>query len=248
VLTAVEDRIVPPLSPVVPPHVHVVVVSPTAVSSSIVLLLSLQKGSAAGWEDVEPFPESRGVLAGTLITTVTTQVNIQVTAGSAGQLPGAATGPLTGVHVMVWDSAISAFERLDVNTVEDLGAGVYRILLNSAPSKVLAVNDRISPATARRDTLAAAIVEYFDSLGPGEVVNLDTDVRGSVAFRQPIPSEELPSRAGQSVITFIADALGSALADAQLDTISTSTPPVPSDPIDGPGLIVVGHVNVLPLT
>jgi hypothetical protein len=80
------------------------------------------------------------------------------------------------------------------------------------------------------------------------VVDLTTDVRGSVAFRRPIPSEEFPARAGQSIITFISEALGSALADAQLDVISVSTPSVPTDPLDGPELIVPGKLNVLPLT
>jgi Baseplate J-like protein len=248
VLTAVEDRIVPPASPVVPPHVHVVVVAPQARSTNMVLLLDLLRGSATGWEDVEPFPSSRGALSSVAITTVTSQSNFQITSGAAGQLPGAVAGPLAGVHLMVWNDAISAFERLDVSTVEDLGAGVYRVLLSAAPVKTLVVGDYVSPSTARRDAIAQGVTEYFDSLGPGEVVDLDTDVRGSVAFRRPIPSEEAPQRAGQAVINFITESLGSALADAQLDVISVSTPSVPTDPLDGPELLVPGKLNVLPLS
>lgn len=248
VLTAVEDRIVPPASPVVPPHVHVVVIAPQTRSTNMVLLLSLLKGSGSGWEDVEPFPSSRGALSAVAITTLTTQQDFRITAGAAGQLPAGVAGPITGVHLMVWNDATSAFERLIVNTVTDVGGGVYHVLLTSAPGKILALGDYISPATNRRDAIAQGANEYFDSLGPGEVVDLTTDVRGSVAFRRPIPSEEFPSRAGQSIITFISEALGSALADAQLDVISVSTPTVPTDPLDGPELIVPGKLNVLPLT
>jgi hypothetical protein len=95
--------------------------------------------------------------------------------------------------------------------------------------------------------LADAVSAYFDSLGPGEVVPLATDERGARAYRNPIPSEEAPARAGQGIITIIGEALGSALADATLASISVSNTTVPSDPILGPSLIVAGKFAVYPL-
>ncbi len=247
VLQAVTDYLVPPASPVVPPHARVLVVPPQERTTDVVLLLSLLKGSDIGWEDAEPFPESRGALDAVMITTLTSQVNFRVTAGAAGQLPGGETGPLAGVNLMVWDPDEATFVELSVNTVEDLGAGVYRVLLNAPPAKTLALNDYVSPLTQRRDTLVAGVVSYFDSLGPGEVVNTAADPRGAFAFRRPRPNEEFPSRAGQSVITFVSEALGSALADATLDRISVTTPTVPSDPGDGPELIILSKLAVYPL-
>lgn len=247
VLLAVTEYLVPPASPVVPPQVDVRVVAPVAVLTNLVLLLSLLRGSTVGWADPEPFPESRGAAEAVKITTLTTQVNFRVTAGSAGQLPGGAAGPLTGVSLMVWNPTTSAFEELDVNTVQDLGAGVYAVLLNTAPTKTLALNDYISPRTQRNVALVEGVVAYFDGLGPGELVDLATDPRGATAFRRPQPSEEFPMRAGQSIISDVAETLGSALADATLDNISVSLPTVPADPLDGPELLVLGKLAIYPL-
>jgi hypothetical protein len=95
---------------------------------------------------------------------------------------------------------------------------------------------------ARRDELAAAVTAYFDSLGPGEVVDLAADERGSRAFRNPVPNEEYPQRASQSIVSAIRDALGSPISDALLTSISASAPSVPADPVSGPFLLVAGKV------
>lgn len=247
ILAAVTAKLVPPGSDVVPPHVHVLVVAPVAVTTDAVLLLSLLKGTAAGWADVEPFPSSRGALSSVVITTLTTQTNFEITSGAAGQLPGGVAGPLSGVSLMAWNEATSRFESLDVNTVTDSGGGVYVVTLNSAPSFTLATGTFISPDTARRVAIAEGIEAFFDSLGPGEVVDTGTDSRAVTAFRRPRPSEEYPQRAGQTIVTFVSDALQSAAADIQLDVVSVATPAVPTDPADGPNQLVVGGINVLPI-
>lgn len=247
VLAAVTARLVPPGSDVFPPQARVLVVAPQATSSNALLLLSLLEGTSAGWADVEPFPTSRGALSSIVITTLNSQTDFEITSGAAGQLPGGVSGPLAGVSLMAWNPATSRFEALDVNTVEDTGAGVYAVLLNSAPSFTLVVGSFISPDTALRDTIAEGVEEYFDSLGPGEVVTLDTDSRGATAFRRPRPAEEYPQRAGQAMVTFVSDAIQAAAADIQLDVISVATPAVPTDPADGPELLVIGGLNVLPL-
>lgn len=54
-------------------------------------------------------------------------------------------------------------------------------------------------------------------------------------------------RAGQSIISDVAETLGSALADATLDNISVSLPTVPADPLDGPELLVLGKLAIYPL-
>jgi uncharacterized phage protein gp47/JayE len=248
VLTAVTERVVPPASPVVPPHVRVMVVAPVPATTDVALLLSLLKGSSVGWADADPFPPwPNGAVDFVEITLVTTQLNVRVDTGTAGQLPGGVAGPLTGVSLMVWKATTGGFEVLDVASVADLGGGIYRIILNAPASFTLALGDLISPLTLRHSAIALGARNYFDSLGPGEVVNLSSDPRGVSAFRRPPPSEEFPARAGQAIITDISEALGSALADAQLDQITVAVPTVPSDPSDGPELIVIGKLAVYPL-
>jgi len=147
----------------------------------------------------------------------------------------------------VWDESTSTFEDLHVDEVEELSpseSGRYLVSLSQAPTRALTLGDWVSPDMQRRDALAAAVRLYFDSLGPGEVVDLSTDERSSRAYRNPMPNEEAPQRAGYGAITTIAEALGSPISDAELVSFSVSAPPVPADPIDGPNLIVPGNFSV----
>lgn len=240
VLLLVQAAIVPPGSPDIPAQAFVVVLPDTPEPTNTVVQLALRKGSAAGWTDLQPFPPL-GTLPGghVAVSLVSTPTDFRITTSGAGQLPGGATS-INGVGLMVWDVPSSRFVTLQVATVSDLGAGVYRVLLSTAPVHTIAVGDWVSPASLQQDALAEAVEAYFDSLGPGEVVTLTTDVLGARAFRRPIPSEEYPSRAGQSLITFIAEALGAVASDATLASNTVSTPTVPSDPIDGPSRISLG--------
>lgn len=247
VLSAATLALVPPGSPLVPGRGHTVVVPPQPEASNVVLRLAQPYGSEAGWTDAAPFPPIIAGVSPVTITGLSTQTDFEITAEDPGLLPGAASSS-TDVHLMVWNDATSRFEALDVSTVTDLGGGVYRVQLAEAPAKTLASGDYISPDMGRREALADAVTAYFDSLGPGEVVNLATDERGARAFRQPVPEEESPARAGQSIVNVIGEGLGSTLSDAQLALVSVSTPSLPSDPVDGPKLIVAGRVAVYDLT
>jgi hypothetical protein len=243
VLSAVTGLLVPPGSPVIPGRAHVVVLPVQTEASDLVVHLAQPLGSDAGWADLEPFPPANGASACTLVF-LNSQTNFLINTGITGQLPGGVTGPIGDVHLMVWDPETSTFEALNVLTVEDIGAGAYEVVLAQAPAKTLAVGDWFSPDMARRDVLAAGLVAYFDSLGPGEVIDLENDERSVRAYRNPVTSEEYPSRAGQSALTYLADALGSPLSDATLASISLSNPSMPDDPIDGPNLIVAGKFAV----
>jgi dihydroxyacetone kinase-like predicted kinase len=64
----------------------------------------------------------------------------------------------------------------------------------------IAVGDWISPDMTRRVTLAEGAESYFDSLGPGELVELDTSPLAVRAFRRPSPNEERPYRAGATLL------------------------------------------------
>lgn len=250
VLSAVSAVVVPPGSPFLSPAAFVVVVPPVAESCDLSLSLALRKGSSTGWADLEPFPPARpapavtGFVEGAVgINAVLSPTLFRIALDAAGLLPGGAT-ELAGVSLMVWDVATSDFELLSAATVTDLGTGAYEIELVSAPSHTLAVGDVISPATGRALAIAQGVEAYFDSLGPGEVVDLATSALAVRAFRFPLPVQEYPSRAGVQVLNYVADALGEGGADFSLGAISASAPFIPFEPIDGPSLLTLGKLGV----
>lgn len=245
-LTAATAYLTPPASPVVPSRPFVVVVPPVGELTNMVMALALPRASPAGWTDLTPFPPlGAATTEECTITTITTQQDIEITTtAGAGQLPGGVTGPLAGVSLMVWWPLTSEFVVLDVDTVEDVGGGVYNVLLGTAPSVTLFVGQFVGPATARHPAISEAVVAYFDSLGPGEVIDLAADVRSSRAFRRPKPSEESPSRSGQAILTVISEALGAPLADSSLAKNTVTTPTLPANVTDGPRLLAPFSVGV----
>ncbi len=246
-LAAATAVLVPPGSAEIPARAFFAVLAPTSQPSDVVCQLGQRKRSAAGWQDVQPFPPIRAGGVAVAVTLVTTQVNFRVTTDGAGDLPNGVAGPLSGIHLMIWDVPTSRFVDLAVDTVEDLGSGVYRVLLLSPSSHTVALGDWVSPGMERRVALAEAAESYFDSLGPGELVDLATSSLAVRAFRRPSPEEERPYRAGSSLLTFLAEGLGAALSDSLLASISDTVPDVPLDPIDGPALLTLGKFAVYDL-
>jgi len=240
-LTDLTAYLVPPASPVVPAVPLVVVVPVVQQPADMVLSLSMPLGTTSGWTDPDPWPTQAGGVA-TLISAVTTQTQFRITT-SGGGLPSGITAP----SLMAWDEAASAWETLDVQSVTLFAPGVYDVVLNSAPTMTLVGGQAISPDAGRADTISDAITAYFDSLGPGEVVDLTTDSRAHRAFRYPQPTEEYPQRAGSSVTNYLHDALKSTLADSVLEACTAGTPVVPASPLSGPALVVAGVVGIYPL-
>jgi hypothetical protein len=239
-ISAATLYLTPPASPVVPTPPHVVLTGCTAEPSNAVLSLALPVGRTSGWEDLTPWPgESSG--AGAVISAVTTQTYFEVT--TTLPLPTGVTAP----SLMVWNALTSRFEKLLVTSVITGGGNLWEVELSAPPTKTLAVGDLISPYTRRHTIIAETIEAYFDSLGPGEVIDLSTDLRAHRAFRWPEPHEELPQRAGAGVLALLQDALGSSLATSTLESMSVGTPSLPTEPVDGPSLIVAGKVGIYAL-
>jgi hypothetical protein len=236
-LLAARGYLVPPNSPVVPARAFIAVTTFTPRSADTIVQLAQVKGNNAGWKDPIPWP---GITAApAAIVTVTNQTTFRTHSDTA--LSNATPA------MMVWNVDTSRFEALKVASVVDAGGGNFDVLLQQAPTKVLVVGDWISPEMIRRDTVAVAAEEYFDSLGPGEVVDLAVDTRADRAARFPDPAEEFPSRGGQALVTAISDGLGATVSAGLLFSMSATTPALPSDAIDGPGKLTLGKLAVYDL-
>ena len=239
VLTAVRAYLVPPGSPVVPEHVHVLVVPPVPQASNVLLNLAMAKGRTSGWTDRVPWPTYSGTVSS--ITHVTTQVSFRIHSDSA--LPAGVTAPA----LMIWNAGTSRFESLAVQSVSSFGGGQYTVTLSQQPATEVAVDGYVSPDTERRDQIAESVEVYFDERGPGEIIDLNNDKRSHRAFRFPKPFEEWPQLAGSGIATALQDALGVALASADLISMSVTSPSLPSDPVLGPSMITLGKLAVYAL-
>ena len=247
-LAAAVAYLTPPASPVLPARPYVLIVAPQAPSiafaaTNLTLRLSLPTGQAGGWTDYTPWPETTTGVASALITNVTDQQHFKLTipAGTPG-LPSGVAAPA----LMVFNDATSRFEKLNVTSVTLSGGLVYDVVLSAAPAKFLVVNDVISPDAGRRITIAEAIESYFDALGPGEVV-ATTDSRYHRAVRFPLVSEQYPQNVGDSILTYLLDALGAAMSDGDVIAATNTSPPVPTTPGQGPHQCFLGKVGVYPL-
>jgi hypothetical protein len=236
-LAKVTSYLTPPGSPVVPVPPHIVVVPCVAAPTNMVLALSMPKGRSSGWEDLTPWPVNNAG-ADVEITALASQTSFTIVCTTA--LPAGIAAP----SMMAWNPLLSRFEKLTVQSVVNAGGNNYTVTLTSAPTMTLAIGSVLSPFTQRHELLAETIEAYADSLGPGEVIDLATDLRAQRAFRFPEPNEELPQRAGAGVISRLQDALGGTLADSTLASISLTTPPIPAQVILGPSLIVLGKIGL----
>lgn len=237
----------PPGSPVVPVPPLVLLVAAQQSHVDMAVQADMPVGRDAGWADAVPWPTGGDTGVGdafTEVTLVTDQTHFQITRGaSSADLPASGTPQL-----MIWDDNLGRLEELSVLSVILSAGNVFDVVLNSAPTATVAVNQLVSPFSKLAPTIGATVEEYFDSLGPGEVIDLSADERGHRAFRQPPPSEVFPARAGSGVLVFLEDAIGSVIADATLEQINVNSPPLPADPTDGPFLNVARHFSIYPPT
>lgn len=252
-LTDVTNFLVPPNSAVVPNRVFVLITGWNAEPSDLVVSISMAQGSTGGWSDVIPWPTPSPLVLSHEIATTDGTLNFTFNVDTP--LPGGAV-LLTGddaPDMMLWDVETSRFIELDVASVA-VAASIATVVLNVQPPAAdgdglftLAVGQRISPLTDQAETIAVSFEDFYDSLGPGELLNLSSSALGARGFRFPVPSDSFPQIAGQIIIPFLIEALGGIAPSANLDSATIETPSLPGAISDGPNMVTLGEVNVYPL-
>jgi hypothetical protein len=158
------------------------------------------------------------------------------------------TVPPAAPHLMNWNKLTSRWDELLVTSAIVTGSYV-RVTLSAGAA--VAVGDWISPMTERKVTVAEEIEAYFDGLGPGELIDLDTDPRADRAFRFPEPSEEWPEEASAGIIATMISELAPAVSGGELLEFNTAAsrvvPAIPASPTLGPYLVVPSYVGIYPV-
>ena len=251
VLSTVSAYLVPPGSPSMPDFALVVVVPFLQVATHAGLELRMARASDGGWADLRPWPGLASTPTSSMPAITTRTSDTQFTMRSQVGLPGSAS-ILTGANaprLMTWDPTACGFVELPTLTsVTDAGSGLYTVVLSSPASATQTqAGLYVSPWTERNAEIADAILGYWDSLGPGEIVG-STDARFDRACRFPPPEEESPYRAGHGMVSSVCDALGLDNASAELGWISATAPAAPSEPTQGPRKLVWGNFGVYDVT
>jgi hypothetical protein len=246
----------PPYSPVFNPRSFVLVTGWAPEYSDLVLRMTMAKGAKVGWQDARPFPSYNSVTPQIVAVEPTPTIFTMSCPGDA-TLPGAPSSLSLGAvlggvapKLMLWDKANTRFAVASVYNIQDLGSSQYRVILNSLPDGLTPdVGMRVSPALDDNSAkiVSQAIRDHFDALGPGELFDLDNDDRGGRCVRFVPAAEEKPYRAGALVATRVIEALGGTAADAELDSISQTVPSYPTNVLNGPNMLVCGHVGIYEL-
>jgi len=238
-MTVVRGFLTPPVSGEVPGQVRTIVTPWQPEYSDVVLRLGMRRNTNAGWFDAIAWPHGDEQPAVVLDTPAPS------TSGFRMQTQEEAT-PSGDVipQLMWWDPALSIFKRLQVSSVVAAGdPGQFDVAL-SVGGEALPVGARVSPYSGRLVELGKAIRDYFDSLGPGEVVDLANDIRGPVAFRRVEPSIRASYFGGSGIQRYVEDALGASLFRFTLLDMTPSEPRVPVNVSDGPYMLVPRNVGV----
>lgn len=234
-LAQAVSYLTPPNSPAVPRNSHVVVVPPVLEGTQVTLYVGAARRSNNGFADANPWPLGVGSFA--TISFVTSATNFRVNA--QGGAPA-----VTNPRIMVWVEATQSFVPLSVASVTPAGINAYDVTLVQPAPTPITPGMAVSPDLARRSSVADAVVAYFDTLGPGEVVS-SSDPRYPRAARFPDVREERLSRADGRLSTYVTEALGGLYQGSSVQ-FSVTEPSLPTNPINGPRLLYPATVAVYP--
>jgi uncharacterized phage protein gp47/JayE len=216
----------------------------TAQNVDVVFKASWTAGSPT-WADASPWP-IYFVITGQAIVVQTATDALNFVLKCANNNYSGVDQPAAGQTIGVFDAGQHKFRRKKVLSVT--GTGPWTIVCDTSnaasdTSYIPVVGQRASPWSDSLNNVPAAVISYFDSLGPGEQVASFFDA-GLRQRRSPLPPAIYPSQISNRITTPVL-ALD-AIQDAELVepavpyTVSLGTPGVNSY------MAVLRYVDVFP--
>lgn len=173
-------------------HVEGTITSATSVETSVAIQISIPSSSNAsppgpggGWVNGTPWPPEE--CAVTLVTS-STVFKVQILD----------VGPTDGITRISWLSTVDwkVKSATVIDCVEYLGT--YTVTIDT-PFVGIAVGDRVWPECENQDAYAAAVLEGFALMGPGE--KSDNVYVLQRAYRHPIPAQSFPYELGAQTLS-----------------------------------------------
>lgn len=250
-IQAARAYLTPPTSPVQPTGPFVIVPPAKSDPVNLTMRLGLERASAGGWRDSQPFPSYHATppqvvaVGGGVFT-------FAFTASGDATLPGQVAGATVVApncpRLMLWNVATSSWEELVVQQiVHSLAPLQFNVTLVSSPTFDILVGQYVSPATRRKKIIAQALQDHFDELGPGDFFDTDNDSRGARCQRFPSYLDERPIDTGAEVVTDVLAALGGTSRNGTLGYISKTSPSFNPAFQLGPNMLTLGNVGIYDL-
>lgn len=199
-------------------------------------------GMGGGWLDGTPWPVSTSTPVSVTAVTSTTQFTVNASAA-----------PTLGVSHIAWLSPLNWQLYTAIVSNVSGSAGAYVVTIDT-PFVGIAVGSFIFPQSTNQITYVAALLAFFQSMGPGEKTsNASALVRG---FRHPTPLNTWPYSMGPQALKAMVNA-GSEVADAQfyyrLDvgvgtpSLGTMSPVIPGAVTSPPNIFVPRNIAFMPI-
>lgn len=220
----------------------------TIVAQPVSIVVDIRWGqSSANWKDASRWPLRRANGAGAIkVSSSTDATHFSLSRDDANY--SGETQPAAGQTVCLYNLSAGTFARKRI--LSFTGTGPWAITVDTTNNSsdttyVPIVGQRASPWSESLDDIATPILDFFDTLGPGEqVAEADLFDPGNGKRRTPPTPETWPAAITNHIVTSILDvqSVANAIVQEGLGTVATQ-----GSPGSVAYLLTLGDVAAFPL-
>lgn len=191
-------------------------------------------GPGGGWIDGLPFPSPKSGNKYSVVTAVVNSTLFTVESHYA---------PIVGSSIVYIDKTTWTVVHAKVIAFASAGSELYSVAVDT-PCINIAVGNWIFPDAVNMDTYINTILNSFNALGPGQIV----DINGLLPYAYRRPLVTLAPWFSDITQTFFKNLINAEeeVFDVQLLYAPTTSPQLPSDVLDGPYILVPNNFGFYP--